>query len=84
MSSVPLDEQTLAALVGEKGLVALTDGTGRVVGFFAPAMSRAEMARRYLGLPDPEELRRQAEKPEKTYTTAEVKAYLNSLGGPRE
>jgi hypothetical protein len=37
------------------------------------------MARRHLGLPDPEELRRQRDESEKTYTTAEVKALLKSL-----
>jgi hypothetical protein len=79
MTSVPIDDKTLATLVADKRLVAVTDGTGRVVGYFAPAMSREEMARRHLGLPDPEELRRQRESHEKTYTTAEVKAYLKSL-----
>jgi hypothetical protein len=82
MTVVPLDDKTLAALVADKKLVAVTDGSGRVVGYFAPAMSREEMARRHLGLPDPEELRRQRDVPEKTYTTAEVKAYLQSLGPP--
>jgi hypothetical protein len=82
MPTVPLDAKTLAALVAEQRLVAVTDQSGRVVGYFAPAVSREEMARRYLGLPDPEEIRRQTAKPEKTYTTAEVKAYLRSLGNP--
>jgi len=80
MPTVPLDDKTLAALVALKRLVAVTDGSGQVIGYFAPAISREEMARRHLGLPDPEELRRQRESSEKTYTTAEVKAYLQSLG----
>lgn len=79
MSTVPLDNKTLAALIAEKKLVAVTDDNGQVVGYFAPAISREEMARRHLGLPDPEELRRQRDEFEKTYTTAEVKAHLKSL-----
>jgi hypothetical protein len=79
MAPVPVDDKTLAALIASKRLVAVTDGDGRVVGYFAPALSREEMARRHLGLPDPEALRRQRESAEKTYTTAEVKAYLQSL-----
>ena len=79
MSTVPLDNKTLAALIAEKKLVAVTDDNGQVVGYFAPSISREEMARRHLGLPDPEELRRQRDEFEKTYTTAEVKAHLKSL-----
>jgi hypothetical protein len=78
MSTVPLDSQTLAALVAQKRLVAVTDVNGHIVGYFAPAVSREEMARR-LGLPDPEVVRKQRESSERTHTTAEVKAYLNSL-----
>ena len=79
MSTVPLDNKTLAALIADKKLVAVTDDSGQVVGYFAPAISREEMARRHLGLPDPEELRRQRDESEKTYTTTEVKAHLKSL-----
>jgi hypothetical protein len=79
MSAVPLDDKTLAALVAGNRLVAVTDAGGRVVGYFAPAASREEMARRHLGLPDPEAVRRQRESAEKTYTTAQVKEYLRSL-----
>lgn len=79
MSTVPLDNKTLAALVADNKLVAVTDDSGQVVGYFAPAISREEMARRHLGLPDPEDLRRQRDESEKTYTTAEVKAHLKSL-----
>ena len=79
MPSVPLDDQTVASLIADRRLVAVTDRTGAVVGYFAPATSPQEMARRYLGLPDPEEVRLQRESAEKTYTTAEVKAYLRSL-----
>jgi len=82
MATVPLDNKTLAALMADKKLVAVTDDNGQVVGYFAPAMSREEMARRHLGLPGPEELRQQRESAEKTYTTAEVKAYLRSLENP--
>lgn len=81
MSTVPLDARTLASLVTDRGLVAVTDDGGRVVGYFAPAVSREEMAQRYLGLPTPEAVREQAGTTERTYTTAEVKAYLQSLGG---
>lgn len=79
MTTVSVDAKTLAALVAQKRLVAVSDADGRIAGYFAPALSREEMARRHLGLPDPEELRRQRESPEKTYTTDEVKAYLRSL-----
>ncbi|MBP3959108.1 hypothetical protein J8F10_28010 [Gemmata sp. G18] len=79
MSDVPLDNKTLAALIAQNRLVAVTDVEGQIVGYFAPALSREEMARRHLGLPDPEIVRAQREKPEKTYTTADVKAYLGSL-----
>jgi hypothetical protein len=79
MTSVPLDDKTLAALVADKKLVAVTNDTGKVIGYFAPALSREEMARQHLGLPDPNELRQQRDKAERTYTTAEVKAHLRSL-----
>lgn len=79
MSTVPLDAKTIAALVASHQLVAVTGPDGRVAGYFAPAMSREEMAQKYLGLPSPEAVRDQTSKPEKTYTTAEVKAYLKSL-----
>ena len=78
MSNVPLDNQTLAALIAQKRLVAVTDANGHLVGYFVPAVSREEMARR-LGLPDPEAVRKQRESSERTHTTAEVKAHLNSL-----
>jgi hypothetical protein len=78
MSDVPLDDKSLAALIAQKRLVAVTDGNGRTVGYFAPAVSRAEMDRR-LGLPDPDAVRKQRESSERTYTTAEVKAHLGSL-----
>ena len=81
MPTVPLDARTLASLVAARGLVAVTDDGGRVFGYFAPAGSREEMAQRYLGLPTPEEVRRQTSTPERTYTTAEVKAHLRSLEG---
>ncbi|HSQ55854.1 MAG TPA: hypothetical protein VLM40_08905 [Gemmata sp.] len=79
MATVPVDEKTLTALIASKRLVAVADSEGQVVGYFAPALSREEMARRHLGLPDPETLLRQRDATEKTYTTAEVKAYLQSL-----
>ena len=66
-------------LVAQKRLVAVTDASGRLVGYFAPATSRLEMARR-LGLPDPAAVRQQRESDEPTYTTAEVKARLAALG----
>jgi hypothetical protein len=79
MPTVPLDDKTLAALIAQQRLVAVTDATGQVVGYFAPAMSREEMARRHLGLPDPDALRQQRESSERTYATVEVKAHLRSL-----
>lgn len=80
MSDVLLDDKTVAALIAQKRLVAVTDVSGQVVGYFAPAASRQEMAR-HLGLPSPEAARAQREATERTHTTAEVKAYLASLGG---
>lgn|GEM_PF-6067821 len=79
MTDVPVDDKTLAALVAQKRLVAVTDASGRLVGYFAPALSREEMAQRHLGLPTPDALREQRDRPERTYTTAEVKAHLAAL-----
>jgi hypothetical protein len=78
MTDVPVYKRTVSALIARKRLVAVTDSLGKLVGYFAPVVSRLERARR-LGLPDPESVREQAATTEKTFTTAEVKAYLKSF-----
>jgi len=65
MSDISPDDDTAA---GDEG--------GRGPGSTSPQNE----ARRYLGLPDPEDVRRQRESAERTYTKAEVKAHLRSLG----
>jgi hypothetical protein len=43
MEKIALDEPTLAALTASNGLVAVTDATGKILGFFAPVtMKHAE------------------------------------------
>lgn len=80
MTNVPVDDKTLAALVAKgRSVVAVTDAGGRVVGYFAPAVSQEEMARRHLGLPDPEAVRQQRDAAERLYTTSQVKEHLKSL-----
>ncbi len=79
MNAVSLDEKSLAALIAGNRLVAVTDANGQVKGYFAPATSREDIARRHLGLPDPDELRKQRESSERTYTTTQVKDYLKTL-----
>lgn len=80
MTSVKLDDKAAAQFAGVTDLVAVTDAAGRTVGYFAPVATREELMRRHLfATVDPEQVRRQKETPEKTYTTEEVKAYLRSL-----
>ena len=79
MTTVKLDETTLAALVEGGKLVEVSDAAGNVVGFFAPVKQEyadqyAEMAARVYsvwGSDGP---------PQRSMTTAEVVARLESLG----
>ncbi len=81
MTNVTVDDKAAAALARATDLVAVTDAAGRTVGYFAPVASREELMRRHLfATVDPEQVRRQKETAEKTYTTDEVRAYLRSLG----
>jgi len=79
MPSVPLDEKSVQQLMLSRTLVSVSGPDGEVVGYFAPAMSATEMARKFIGLPDPESVKRQDASGERTYTTAEVKEYLRTL-----
>jgi len=72
-SSIPLDVNSVQRLTASKTLVAVSGPNGEVVGHFAPAMSATEMAHKYIGLPDPESVKRQDASGERTYTIAEVK-----------
>ncbi len=82
MSAVMLDEKAAAALGGASGLTAVTDPTGKTIGFFAGVGSWKDALRLHLlATVTPDSLKDKSRTTEKTYTTAEVKAYLQSLGG---
>lgn len=78
MTTIPLDEKTTSALTESRELLAVTDPSGKVIGFFAPvkreyAEQYAEMAARIYsvwGSDGP---------PRRSMTTAEVIAHLESL-----
>ena len=80
MTTVPLDNSVIAALVESKRLVAVSDAAGRVVGFFAPVehphapQYAAGAAQLY-----PHKDAHKATEDGKRYTTAEVHQYLESL-----
>jgi hypothetical protein len=76
MTTIQLDDKTLASLANPNELVAVTDAAGNVVGFFAPI--KKEYAEQY------------AELAAKAYaakgrpkTTAEVIADLEALGSKK-
>lgn len=73
-----LDDMTLAALSGGDNLVAVRNGAGEVVGFFAPV--RQEYAEEYARTAAKAYSVR-GERPRKPMTTPEVAAYLESLEG---
>ena len=78
MTTIPLDDMTVAALTKEKELVAMTDATGKVIGFFAPVKQEyadqyAEMAARAHSIWGPDG------PPRRSMTTAEVIELLESL-----
>jgi hypothetical protein len=83
MTTIPLDDKTIAALVDSKKLVAVRDATGRVIGFFAPVC--IEHAPQYAsGAAQlyPHKDAHKADDNGKRYTTAEVLAHLKSLENP--
>src|SRR5262249_44298587 len=80
MSELTLDQTALSQLRAVKDSAKIIDESGRLLGYFIPAVDR-EL---YEGLEVPvsnEELRR-AERETKSYSTAEVIAHLNTLGTP--
>ena len=82
MSAITLDEKASAALVGANGITTVTDPSGRTIGYFAGVGSWKEALRLHLfATVPPDTLKDKSRTAEKTYTTAEVKAYLQSLGG---
>ncbi len=75
MTTIALDDKTVAALTKEKELVAMTDSAGTVIGFFAPvkqeyAEQYAEGAARAFSVWGSEGM------PKHLTTPAEVIAYL--------
>jgi hypothetical protein len=81
MTTIPLDDQTLASLIAANRMVAVSDSTGQVVGFFAPiAMPlAAEYATAAATIYPTKDAHRNAPRG-KGRTTAEVCDYLRSLG----
>jgi hypothetical protein len=78
MGRITLDAALLSKLTDLKEPTELCDSSGEVVGRFIPAFDASE----YELVPDDisdEELDRRANSNEKTYTTAEVLAYLEKL-----
>ena len=81
MSSVTVDQSLSNNLRRATGAVEVRDERGEVIGVFAPFFRSHEEFSRFVRrmLPDPEAVRRQKERDERTYTTDEVRAYLRSL-----
>lgn len=81
MTTIPLDDKTIAALVDPKQMVAVSDPAGKVVGFFAPV--GMELARDYAAAAAqiyPEKDAHKLNDDGRRYTTAEVLDHLKSLG----
>jgi hypothetical protein len=79
MTTLALDEKTVAALTESQELLAVADPSGRVVGFFAPV--KQEYADQYVQLAARMYSVWGAEgPPQRSMTTAEVIARLESLG----
>jgi hypothetical protein len=82
MSIFLADPAMKATLSGIKDVTEIRDADGNVLGVFAPGTS-ADEVRLYLHAwltLDPEQVRRQKQTAERTYTTQEVLAHLQSLG----
>jgi hypothetical protein len=80
MSHLTVDDATLALLGQAKDLVELRDGSGRVIGFFAPVS--LEQAHRYAAAAarvDPTEMQRRKSDGQPGRSTAEVLQHLQSL-----
>lgn len=76
MVQITIDDATLAKLQGLDKLIEFKDANGKVLGRFLPMIAF------YRGRECPhseEEIARRKANKGKTYTTAEVKAYLESL-----
>ncbi len=81
MTSVLADEAMRSALSQVKELTEIRDADGNTLGVFAPGTP--EEVRLYLHAwltLDPAQVQKQKQTPEKTYTTQEVLAHLQSLG----
>jgi len=76
MTTVQVDEKTRAALDGADPLVAVSDATGAVIGFFAPV--RQEYADQYAEVAARAYAAQRAGG--RPLTTPEVVAHLESLG----
>ena len=78
MQRIMLDVELLQKLSNLTQPAELCDTTGKVVGKYIPAVDLSR-AQPYVPEFSEEELRQQEESNEKTYTTAEVLAYLEKL-----
>lgn len=80
MTGIRADQTTIDFLSQVRQPVEVQDGSGRVIGVFSPGTP--EEARLYLHAwlsLDPEDVRRQKQMSERTYTTQEVLEHLKSL-----
>jgi hypothetical protein len=83
MTSLTVDNATLATLSQAKELVEIRDPNGTVLGFFAPvALERAHLYAAAAAQIDPTEIQRRKATPQKTHTTQEVLEHLDSLREP--
>jgi hypothetical protein len=83
MISFTLDEAAVAQLRQAQGLAEIRDGSGTVIGFFAPvSLERAPLYAEAAARIDPTAIQRQKQTPQKTHTTEEVLAHLDSLEKP--
>jgi hypothetical protein len=76
MTTVPLDDHTIATLIAANRVIAVSDQTGRVVGFFAPVA--VPLAPEYAAAAAHIYPTKDAHKQNpsgKSYTTAEVLAH---------
>jgi D-alanyl-D-alanine dipeptidase len=79
MNTVVLDSTAAQSLAKSGSIVRILDSEGVLIGYFSPSQKVNHFAQQVIGLPDPENVRCNAERVEKTYTTSEVLAHLASL-----